>query len=113
MDQGAKEMSHFTDALKALGITLLLLLIGGFVIGVGFLGLQAVFGPSDEQRAKDRVPAVVSSADGCTVYKFYDSSSWHYFTKCGGTVTTTKNYTESCGKGCSRPRTESLTTEGN
>jgi Tfp pilus assembly protein PilV len=113
MDQGAKEMSHFTDALKALGITLLLLLIGGLVIGVGFLGLQAMFGPSDEQRAKDRVPAVVSSADGCTVYKFYDSSSWHYFTKCGGTVTTTKNYTESCGKGCSRPRTESLTTEGN
>ena len=106
-------MSDFTDALRALGITLLLLLIGGFVIGVGFMGLQAMFGPSDEQRAKDRVPAVVSSADGCTVYKFYDSSSWHYFTKCGGTVTTTKNYTESCGKGCSRPRTESLTTEGN
>ena len=113
MDQGAKEMSHFTDALKALGITLLLLLIGGLVIGFGFLGLQAMFGPSDEQRAKDRVPAVVSSMDGCTVYKFYDSSSWHYFTKCGGTVTTTKNYTESCGKGCSRPRTENLTTEGN
>ena len=107
-------MTYFTDALKALGITLLLLLIGGFVIGLGFLGLQAMFGPSDEQRARDRVPAVVSSADGCTVYKFYDNSSWHYFTKCGGsTVTTTKNYTESCGKNCSRPRTESLTTEGN
>ena len=106
-------MSYFTDALKAVGITLLLLLIGGFVIGLGFLGLQSVFGPSDEQRARDRVPAVVSSADGCTVYKFYDNSSWHYFTKCGGTVTTTKNYIESCGKGCSRPRTESMTTEGN
>ena len=107
-------MDYFIDALKALGITLLLLLIGGLAIGAGFVFLQAMFGPSDEQRAKDRVPAVVSSADGCTVYKFYDSSSWHYFTKCGGsTVTTTKNYTESCGKGCSRPRTESLTTEGN
>lgn len=106
-------MSYFMDALKALGITLLLLLIGGLAIGLGFLGLQAMFGPSDEQRAKDRVPAVVSSADGCTVYKFYDSSSWHYFTKCGGTVTTTKNYTESCGKGCSRSRTENMTTEGN
>ena len=106
-------MIYFMDALKALGITLLFLLIGGLVIGLGFLGLQSVFGPSDEQRAKDRVPAVVSSADGCMVYKFYDSSSWHYFTKCGGTVTTTKNYTESCGKNCSRPRTESLTTEGN
>lgn len=107
-------MSYFMDALKALGITLLLLLIGGFVIGLGFLGLQAMFGPSDEQRAMDRVPAVVSSADGCTVYKFYDNGSWHYFTKCGGgTVTTTKNYTESCGKGCSRSRTENMTTEGN
>jgi hypothetical protein len=106
-------MSYFMDALKALGITLLLLLIGGLVIGFGFLGLQAMFGPSDEQRAKDRVPAVVSSMDGCTVYKFYDNSSWHYFTKCGGTVTTTKNYTESCGKGCSRSRTENMTTEGN
>ena len=106
-------MTYFTDALKALGITLLLLLIGGFVIGLGFLGLQAMFGPSDEQRARDRVPAVVSSADGCTVYKFYDNSSWRYFTKCGGTVTTTKNYTESCGKNCSRSRTENMTTEGN
>ena len=100
-------MTYFTDALKALGITLLILLIGGLVIGFGFLGLQAMFGPSDEQRARDRVPAVVSSADGCTVYKFYDNFRWHYFTKCGGTVT------ESCGKNCSRPRTESLTTEGN
>lgn len=106
-------MSYFMDALKALGITLLLLLIGGLVIGFGFLGLQAMFGPSDEQRAKDRVPAVVSSADGCTVYKFYDNSAWHYFTKCGGTVTTTKNYTENCGKGCARSRTENMTTEGN
>ena len=106
-------MSYFMDALKALGITLLLLLIGGLAIGVGFAFLQATFGPSDEQRARDRVPAVVSSADGCTVYKFYDNSSWHYFTKCGGTVTTTKNYTESCGKGCSRSRAENMTTEGN
>ena len=38
-------MTYFADALKALGITLLLLLIGGFVIWLGFLGLQAMFGP--------------------------------------------------------------------
>ena len=103
----------FMDALKATGITLLLVLIAALFILLGVAFLQAMFGPSDEQRAKDRVPAVVSSADGCTVYKFYDNSSWHYFTKCGGTVTTTKNYTESCGKGCSRSRTENMTTEGN
>ena len=106
-------MRDFVDMLKEIGWGLLILLIGGLVIGVGFLGLQAMFGPSDEQRANDRVPAVVSSADGCTVYRFYDKSNWHYFTKCGGTVTTTKNYTESCGKNCSRPRTENMTTEGN
>ena len=106
-------MRDFVDMLKEIGWGLLILLIGGLVIGVGFVFLQAMFGPSDEQRAKDRVPAVVSSADDCTVYKFYDNGSWHYFTKCGGTVTTTKNYTENCGKGCSRSRTESMTTEGN
>jgi hypothetical protein len=106
-------MSYFMDALKTIGITLLLVLIAGIFILAGFAFMQSVFGPSDEQRAMDRVPAVVSSADGCTVYKFYDNSSWHYFTKCGGTVTTTKNYTENCGKGCSRSRTENMTTEGN
>jgi len=106
-------MNTFMDALKVTGTTLLLVLIACLFILVGVVFLQATFGPSEEQRAKDRIPAVVSSADGCTVYKFYDNSSWHYFTKCGGTVTTTKNYTEICGKGCSRSRTENMTTEGN
>jgi hypothetical protein len=103
----------FMDSLKTLGVTLLLVLIAMLFILGGIALLQTLFGPSDEQRAVDRVPAVVSSADGCTVYRFYDNSTWHYFTKCGGTVTTTKNYTESCGKGCSRSRTENMTTEGN
>jgi hypothetical protein len=103
----------FMDALKATGATLLIVLIAMISIFAVILSLQAMFGPSDEQRAIDRVPAVVSSADGCTVYRFYDNSAWHYFTKCGGTVTTTKNYTESCGKGCTRSRTENMTTEGN
>jgi hypothetical protein len=106
-------MSFLNDALKTIGITLLLVLIAGLFILAGVSTMERMFGKSDEQLARDRVPAVVSSADGCTVYKFYDNSSWHYFTKCGGTVTTTKNYTESCGKGCSRSRTENTTTEGN
>jgi hypothetical protein len=105
--------NFFMDALKTIGITLLLVLIAGLFILLGVAFMQSVFGPSDEQRAMDRVPAAVSSADDCTVYKFYDNGSWHYFTKCGGTVTTTKNYTENCGKGCSRSRTENMTTEGN
>jgi hypothetical protein len=106
-------IDFFKDALKTFGVTLLLILIAMLLIVGGLLFLQAMFGPTDEQRAMDRVPAVVSSADGCTVYRFYDNSSWHYFTKCGGTVTTTKNYTENCGKGCTRSRTENMTTEGN
>jgi hypothetical protein len=103
----------FMDALKATGATLLIVLIAMISIFAVILSLQAMFGPSDEQRAMDRIPAAVSSADGCTVYRFYDNSSWHYFTKCGGTVTTTKNYTENCGKGCTRSRTENIATEGN
>jgi hypothetical protein len=106
-------MSDFMDLLIEICRALLVILIAAVVLFAGVALLLSVFGPSDEQRANDRIPAVVSSADGCTVYKFYDNSSWHYFTKCGGTVTTTKNYTESCGKGCSRSRTESMTTEGN
>jgi hypothetical protein len=105
--------NFFMDALKTLGVTLLLVLIAGVSILAIIFSLQAMFGKSEEQLARDRVPAVVSSADDCTVYKFYDNGSWHYFTKCGGTVTTTKNYTENCGKGCSRSRTENMTTEGN
>jgi len=106
-------MNTFMDALKTVGVGLLVALIAMLFILAGVSIVESVFGKSEEQRAMDRIPVVVSSADGCTVYRFYDNSSWHYFTKCGGTVTTTKNYTESCGKGCSRPRTEAMTTEGN
>ena len=106
-------MSDLIDILKEIFLALLIILIAGLALFAGVAFLFSVFGPSDEQRANDRVPAVVSSADGCTVYRFYDNGSWHYFTKCGGTVTTTKNYTESCGKNCSRSRTENMTTEGN
>jgi hypothetical protein len=106
-------MNTFADALKTFGITLLLVVVAGLFILAGVSTMERMFGKSEEQLARDRVPAAVSSADGCTVYKFYDNSSWHYFTKCGGSVTTTKNYTENCGKGCSRSRTENMTTEGN
>ena len=78
----------------------------------GILLFQWAFGPTPEQRAAARIPVAISSADGCTVYRFEDAGT-HYFTRCGGTVTTTKNYTESCGKGCTRNRQEHLTTEGN
>ena len=106
-------MRDLIDMLKAIGMGLLAVSIVIGILVAGFAFLQSTFGPSPEQRAMDRVPAVVSSADGCTVYRFYDNSAWHYFTRCGGSVTTTKNYSESCGKGCTRSRTETMTTEGN
>ena len=93
--------------------------------GLGFVGatlllllaciamFKWMFGPTPEQQAAARIPVAISSADGCTVYRFEDAGMPHYFTRCGGTVTTTKNYTESCGKGCSRNRQEHITTEGN
>lgn len=33
--------------------------------------------------------------DGCTIYRFIDSNRYHYYTKCGETVTT-----HNCGKNC-------------
>lgn len=82
------------------------------LILAGFLLFQWGFGPTPEQRAAARVPVAISSADGCTVYRFEDQGT-HYFTRCGGTVTTTKNYREYCGKACTRPKQEHITTEGN
>ena len=91
--------------------------IAGLVITVFItLGLiwafEAVFGLSDEQKIEMRVPQLLSEADGCRVYKFVDNGT-HYFTRCGEHVNTVRHYTESCGKGCIRNRTESITTEGN
>jgi hypothetical protein len=56
--------------------------------------------------------AKVCEKHGCRVYRFVDSGT-HYFTRCGPQVETTRHYTESCGKGCTRARTETIKTEGN
>lgn len=90
-------------ATLVIGVLIVLGLIGGF---------QAVFGLSDEQKIEMRVPRLLSEADGCKVYKFVDDGT-HYFTRCGEQVNTVRHYTESCGKGCTRNRTEEITTEGN
>lgn len=55
-----------------------------------------------EQKKKDeeplKVPQLLSEKDGCSVYKFMDEGKWHYFTKCGNSVSTEKSYTERVGK---------------
>lgn len=65
--------------------------------------------------AREQKPHVIrTSDDGCTVYAWKATGgTYHYFTRCGSTVTTDRNYTESCGKGCTRHKTEQVVTEGN
>jgi hypothetical protein len=91
----------------------ILALVFAALFTFGFIwAFEAVFGLSDEQKIELRVPQLLSEADGCRVYKFVDDGT-HYFTRCGEQVNTVRHYTESCGKGCTRNRTESIATEGN
>jgi hypothetical protein len=101
-----------TEFAKLMGFAILAVVIAALgIVGI-FWAFQAVFGLSDEQRAEMRVPRLLSESDGCRVYKFVDDGA-HYFTRCGEQVDTVRHYTESCGKGCIRHRTESIATEGN
>ena len=98
--------------LEATGFVIAGLVITVLIV-VGLIwAFEAVFGLSDEQKIEMRVPQLLSEADGCRVYKFVDNGT-HYFTRCGEQVNTVRHYTESCGKGCTRKRTEEIITEGN
>jgi hypothetical protein len=98
--------------MNELKVTIATLVIGVLIV-LGLIGtFQLMFGLSAEQKVEMRVPQLLSEADGCRVYKFVDDGT-HYFTRCGEQVSTERNYTESCGKGCTRHRTESITTDGN
>jgi hypothetical protein len=55
-------------------------------------------------------PKPLSQADGCTVYVFERQGREHYFTRCEKTTSTETNWTEGCGKGCSRPVRDSIVT---
>ena len=103
--------------------------IGRITVWAGLIGI-VIFGivkcnDSDwyqaserERREKERAdstPHVIREADGCKVYAFNNGagSQWHYFTKCGSTVSTERHYTESCGKNCTKQKSETIVTEGN
>jgi hypothetical protein len=95
-----------------MGVAVASLVIGALIV-LGLIGtFQAVFGLNEQEKAEMRVPQLLSEADGCRVYKFVDDGT-HYFTRCGEQVDTVRHYTESCGKNCTRSRTESIATEGN
>jgi hypothetical protein len=57
-------------------------------------------------------PHVIREADGCKVYAF-ETDREHYFTRCGSTVSTETNWSQSCGKNCSKKMSDTITTEGN
>ena len=106
MDSDSKEL--FKSLLEGLAF-----LVGfGFIVWFLVILLYMCFGPSQEQLAKDRSMQVIQEMDGCKVYRFYDGN-YHYVTRCGDKVTTQKNWSEDCGKACTRRRTEDITTEGN
>ena len=100
------------DMGRAIGLGLFITAVCLLIVLGGVLALQGMFGLNDQQKMEMRVPQLMSEADGCRVYRFVDNGT-HYFTRCGAQVETIKNYTESCGKGCTRARTETITTEGN
>ena len=100
------------DFLKMMGVAIISLIVATLII-LGLYGLfKAVFGLNEQEKTEMRVPQLLSEADGCKVYKFVDNGT-HYFTRCGEQVNTVRHYTESCGKNCTRNRTESIATEGN
>jgi hypothetical protein len=97
---------------KILGGAILALVFAVFITLGLIWAFEVVFSLSDEKKIELRVPQLLSEADGCRVYKFVDNGT-HYFTRCGEQVNTVRHYTESCGKNCTRNRTEEITTEGN
>lgn len=67
----------------------------------------------EAQERAEQTPHVIREADGCKVYRFKSGGNYHFFTRCGDTVTTDRTYTENCGKNCTRTKTEAIVTKGN
>lgn len=68
------------------------------------------------QERADATPHVIREADGCKVYAFKSGDNWHYFTRCGTTVTTERNWVESHQQGkqtITEHKSETIVTDGN
>ncbi len=64
------------------------------------------------QEQRERTPHVIREADGCKVYAFKADDHTHFFTRCGETVTTERQYEVSHGKTHST-ESETIVTKGN
>jgi nitrous oxide reductase accessory protein NosL len=63
-----------------------------------------------EQVPDDPTPRIIREIDGCTVYRFKEGGYSHYFTRCGTSVSTDRNYSVRSGK-TSHTVTETIVTE--
>lgn len=63
-------------------------------------------GHQAESTATGTNPAIpvdtLFSHEGCTVYRFLDAGSFHYFSKCPGAGHSSTTANVSCGKSCRR-----------
>jgi hypothetical protein len=64
----------------------------------------------EEDARQKAIPHAMSEADGCTVYVFERQGREHFFTRCEKTTSTETNWTEGCGKGCSKPMHDTILT---
>lgn len=55
--------------------------------------------------------ALLFTHDGCRVYRFVDAGRYRYFANCPAQDTITAEWSETCGKNCTRTVSDSSTTE--
>lgn len=71
-----------------------------FILMVVFLAACSKIEAESTQRVgNDAKVEKLFTVDNCTVYRFYDEGYKRYFTNCSGST----QWTEGCGKNCSRP----------
>ena len=93
------------DIILPIGGATLMVIVFGTVIGSIILALCSVFGPTPEQKAELDKPRIVSRFEDCEIWIFENK---HYVTRCGNHTVTERNYSESCGKGCTRQKVERI-----
>ncbi len=76
--------------------TAIVALVVALLSGCGAKAIET----SATENAEIRVDKLFTK-DGCTVYRFYDSGS-KYFVRCDGAASTSTQWSETCGKGCTR-----------
>lgn len=102
------------NKIAAIQIALCALVVFGVVKCNGSDWWQESERQREAQEQADSTPHIIRQADGCKVYAWKGGDGvYHYFTRCGETVTTERTYSETCGKNCTRKKSEIIVTKGN